>query len=312
MVTVENLLSERCNLNCKFGFQVGSRDNVEVDYSAFHPEDREAPVFYAASRPANGTRVDVGDEIVVKMYAFDQQNPWQTGIQRIALTLERPADEANEYFVGRVEEISRDIEVDDTNYLVESDAAAPAPPAPSGEAQGVVLGDASWQPVANENCEGAPEGRALQINVTVPDNPPSFLRLTATATDFTGNQSSVRAEFPTGTFSGIWRDEGNGQEVYLVQSGNNVSAHYVEWRACDHQNGTGSSSNTFFDFSGTLNEDRIEGEIEVCKWGTPDAGWIRVPVRLTVADDWKSLSGEWLNTIAQSWVPITFTWLRDL
>jgi hypothetical protein len=112
------------------------------------------------------------------------------------------------------------------------------------------------------------------------------------------------------SLEGVWRDEAAGRQVRVVESGSEVTASYLTERLCDHRNGTGSSS-TLFDFSGDLVDDEILGEIDTCKYGSSDAGWVRAPLKLTVAGDRRSLSGEWFNGVENEWIPIRFTRLAD-
>lgn len=113
------------------------------------------------------------------------------------------------------------------------------------------------------------------------------------------------------TLGGIWLDEAAGLEVRVVQSGNRVTATYLEPRRCEHRDGRGTTTLTEFNFAGTLEGNRIEGELGTCKFGSADAGPVRSPLELTLTDDGKALSGQWWNEVEQGWVPISYRKLRD-
>ena len=86
---------------------------------------------------------------------------------------------------------------------------------------------------------------------------------------------------PIGDLNGPWED--NGKEIRLTQSGNSVTALYVEPYVCDHNDGTGQTSQTDLDFNATLNGNTLTGETSVCTWGQGNPLGVGIrPARITL------------------------------
>ena len=108
--------------------------------------------------------------------------------------------------------------------------------------------------------------------------------------------------------NGTWDD--GGREVIITHSGDSVTAEYVVPHVCEHDDGSGQTSETDLDFMGTLDGDTLTGSIEVCGFGTDNplgVGFRPTEVTLTVSPDGQELNGTWFNELDETDVPLTIT-----
>jgi hypothetical protein len=107
---------------------------------------------------------------------------------------------------------------------------------------------------------------------------------------------------------GVWNE--GGRQVCIIQAGATVQARYVEPFLCDHADGTGRTSETFFDFDATLAGRSLSGELSVCKFGADNplgVGIDRAAMLLTVSADGRTLSGVYLDPSQNASVAIELT-----
>jgi len=110
--------------------------------------------------------------------------------------------------------------------------------------------------------------------------------------------------------NGKWDD--NGHLVCITQSGNAVSARYIDPYVCEFRDGTGGNDQTDFDFDATLSDRTLTGETTVCSFGADNplgVGLGRTPMTLTVSADGKTLAGTYFNAFDQIDVPLTITFV---
>ncbi len=110
--------------------------------------------------------------------------------------------------------------------------------------------------------------------------------------------------------TGKWND--NGRLVCITQSGNSVSARYIEPYVCEFRDGSGGSDQTEFDFDATLSGRTLTGETSVCSFGAGNplgVGLSRADMTLTVSADGKTLDGTFFNKFDQQDEPITLTFV---
>jgi hypothetical protein len=108
--------------------------------------------------------------------------------------------------------------------------------------------------------------------------------------------------------TGLWDD--NGRQVLISQSGSSVTATYVEPYVCDHQDGTGQTSETDIDFTATLDGRTLRGEINTCSFGSENplgVGIKPAPFTVTLSDDSRELTGTWYSELDETDVPLTIT-----
>lgn len=112
--------------------------------------------------------------------------------------------------------------------------------------------------------------------------------------------------------NGKWDD--SGREVCITQVGSAVYASYLEPYVCDHRDGTGQTSSTDYDFSGTLTGSTIVGEITVCNYGEGNPLGVGIAVtafNLVVSADGQALSGTWIDELEGQNVPLYLTQLAE-
>lgn len=117
-------------------------------------------------------------------------------------------------------------------------------------------------------------------------------------TSLAGDGPDFSEDFPSErNLNGLWED--GGREIRITQSGNAVTALYVMPHTCDHADGTGEMSETDLDFNGTIDGDRVTGEIIICRYGFDDGGNGFIPTTFEVsinADD-TEMRGTWYNNV---------------
>jgi hypothetical protein len=152
-------------------------------------------------------------------------------------------------------------------------------------------------------CSSGPAATATPTPiVAVPSPAPSDTPVPAT-TDETSPTPSGPIDL-----NGLWED--NGHQVRITQAGSDVTGNYVEPHPCDHRDGTGQSSTTDLDFTGTLEGTTITGTVNVCDYGAGNphgVGFRAVPVTLNVNADASELSGSWYDDLDETDVDITIT-----
>lgn len=113
--------------------------------------------------------------------------------------------------------------------------------------------------------------------------------------------------------NGPWED--GGREVRITQSGNQVTALYVQPYVCDHRDGTGQTDQTDLDFDATLSGDQLTGQTSVCSYGKDNPGGVGIrpaDMKLTANEDDTELTGAWHDNRSDSDTPITITRLGCL
>jgi len=118
------------------------------------------------------------------------------------------------------------------------------------------------------------------------------------------------------SLSGFWLETGGRVDRFtqLLQAGDSVTATFLyKPNVCDHEDGTGQTSETFEDFVGTLgtcdgdSDTTIAGDIKVCRYGCQDEctnGFVDAPFTGTVSPDRSSIYLEWENSATGSSVPL--------
>jgi hypothetical protein len=139
-----------------------------------------------------------------------------------------------------------------------------------------------------------------------PNQPGDFPSLAGDGPDFS-------EDFPSEhNLNGLWED--GGREIRITQSGNAVTALYLEPAICDFADGSGGTSETDLDFDGMIDGDKVTGDIIVCRYGFDDGSNGHVPTtfEMTINEDDTEMTGTWYDNVDDRDVPLTVTRLGCL
>jgi hypothetical protein len=90
--------------------------------------------------------------------------------------------------------------------------------------------------------------------------------------------------------NGTWLD--TGREVHITHSGGTVTAKHKSPQKCEHQDGSGVVTYFEKDFHGSFIQNKLDGEVTLCFWGT---GWAcgpgphELPVKMRATSDGSQL-----------------------
>ena len=140
----------------------------------------------------------------------------------------------------------------------------------------------------------APTTTPTQISMQTPQQTPAA-----------PSQAASSPEPPFPDLNGVWVD--GGKDIVIVQSGEKVSAAYVDTKMCDDQNGNVSPYP--YDFSATLQQAggawQVNGQTIVCGYGKDNPTGIgpqTTDIKMVLSQDQSSLVGDWYNAHDAQWM----------
>ena len=168
--------------------------------------------------------------------------------------------------------------------------------------------------VACSSPTGIPVGIQLTATQTltptltpnlVPTNTPTQISPDTQPAPAEPSQSTSSPEPPFPDLNGVWVD--GGYDIVIVQSGESVSASYVDTKMCDDH--LGNVSPYPYDFSATLQQVsgvwQVNGQTIVCGYGKDNptgTGPQTTDIRMVLSQDQSSLTGDWYNALDTQWM----------